>query len=160
MKLTIFPTWQELMQHKERVPEINPAAILVMLRIMQASEVIHSDIQDVLEKKHHLSEGKLRVMILLHQNPKGVTPSLLAAKAGVTKATISVMTRRMLRDGLVDVGEDPTDRRGKIFTLTEAGRAMMDQILPTHYLRISRVMGKLSEQEQKELISLLEKLST
>ena len=34
-------------------------------------------------------------MIILHQQPDGMAPSKLAARAGVTRATISVMLRRM-----------------------------------------------------------------
>ena len=35
----------------------------------------------------------------------------------------------------------------------------MEEILPPHYLRVSKLMEKLTEDEQKKLIMLLEKLS-
>ena len=35
----------------------------------------------------------------------------------------------------------------------------MEKVLPPHYLRVSKLMEKLTEAEQKELIMLLEKLS-
>jgi DNA-binding MarR family transcriptional regulator len=90
---------------------------------------------------------------------KGIAPSELAAKVGVTRATISNMLRRMERDGLVDIRPAEQDGRGKVVSLTKAGRDFMEEILPPHYLRVSKLMEKLSEAEQKELIMLLEKLS-
>jgi len=78
MKLEVMPTKKELEQHAEIIPEIKPASILAMLSIMQAYEKIKSSIQDVLEKKYQLSEGKLRIMIILHQHPEGTAPSFLA----------------------------------------------------------------------------------
>ena len=107
----------------------------------------------------HLSQGKLRVMIVLHQNPEGIAPSQLAAKTGVTRATITTMVKRMVRDGLATVVIDQEDKRGKKVSLTARGRQFMDQVLPGHYLRISTLMNRLSEDEQAELIRLLTKLS-
>jgi DNA-binding MarR family transcriptional regulator len=98
-------------------------------------------------------------MIVLHQSPQGIAPSVLAAKTGVTRATISVMIRRMVRDGEVISVSDDKDKRGKKLTLTPQGREFMDKILPNHYARISKKMGKLTESEQQDLIRLLEKLS-
>lgn len=160
MKLEVFPTREELAEHAKLIPEIDPLSVLAMLRINQASEEIRANISEIIEREYQLSEGKLRVLIVLHQNPDGMAPSALADKTGVTRATISVMTSRMARDGLVEIESDAHDKRGKILRLSESGRSFLDAILPTHYLRISRLMGKLTREEQDELIRLLQKLST
>ena len=131
-----------------------------MLRVLQASEEIRSSIEGILEEKYQISEGKLCVMIVLHQSVQGIAPSALAQKAGVTRATISAMLRRMSRDGLVYSVSDEADGRGKKITLTDKGREFLDTILPGHYLRISKLMGKLSPVEQEELICLLKKIVT
>ena len=98
------------------------------------------------------------MMIILHQMKAGVAPSKLAELAGVTRATISAMLQRMIRDGLVDSFSDEKDGRGKKVCLTSKGRSFMDEVLPEHYLRITKLMGRLSEAEQKELILLLKKI--
>ena len=69
------------------------------------------------------------------------------------------MVKRMVRDGLTTVVIDQEDKRGKKVSLTAQGRQFMDQVLPGHYLRISTLMNRLSEDEQAELIRLLTKLS-
>ena len=45
-------------------------SVLAMLRISQAAEIIRSSINDVLAKQYHLSQGKLRVAIVLHRARK------------------------------------------------------------------------------------------
>lgn len=57
MKIEAFPTREELEQHASLMPEINPPAVLAMLRIMQAAEEIRCDINDVLEK--NISSAKV-----------------------------------------------------------------------------------------------------
>ena len=160
MKREMIPSFAELERHKELVPEINPAAVIAMLRIKTVSEEIQDSILDVLQQTYHLSEGKFCALIVLHQRGgNGMAPSELAEKVGVTRATISNMLQRMERDGLVDIRPAEQDGRGKIVKLTQAGCDFMEEILPPHYLRVSRLMEKLTEDEQKKLIMLLEKLS-
>lgn len=69
-------------------------------------------------------------MIVLHQSPEGIAPSQLAEKTGVTRATITTMVKRMVRDGLTTVVIDQEDKRGKKVSLTAQGRQFMDQVLP------------------------------
>ena len=158
MKRAITPTRETLEQHAKLIPEINPSSVIAMLRVLEASSAIQHAVIDVLEREYQLSEGKLCVMIILHQTNDGVAPSKLAELAGVTRATISAMIQRMTRDGLVDSLSDATDGRAKKVCLTPKGRSFMDGVLPEHYLRITKLMGRLSEEEQKELIILLKKI--
>lgn len=156
----IIPTIDELKEHAKKIPEINPSSVIAMLIVKQVASDIQHEIFDILQEKYQLSEGKLHVMIILHQQKDLITPSSLAQKAGVTKATISIMLKRMQRDGLVNLISSNEDGRVKKVGLTENGQIMMKEILPTHYLRISKLMGKLELKEQKELIKLLQKIAS
>lgn len=159
MGFDVFPTRKELEKYAQNIPEIEPSAVLAMLRISQAAEYVRAAINDVLASHYHLSRGKLRVMFVLYQMPEGIAPSQLADRAGVTRATITTMVKRMVRDGLTEVAIDQTDKRGKKVRLMAQGREFMDDVLPDHYLRISMLMSRLSEAEQTQLIFLLTKLS-
>ena len=160
MKREMIPTFAELERHRELVPEINPAAVIAMLSIKDASEEIQESILDVLQREYHLSDGKFCTLVVLHQHSKeGIAPSVLAEKVGVTRATISTTLQRMERDGLVSVKPAESDGRGKVVRLTRQGAKFMAEILPPHYLRVSKLMEKLTEAEQKQLITLLKKLS-
>ena len=61
-------TIAELSGQAEIMPEIEPSAVMAMLGVLQAAEEIQHNIFDVLEERYQLSEGKLRVMIILYQN--------------------------------------------------------------------------------------------
>ena len=159
MKRELIPSWEELEQHRKIVPEIKPAAVIAMLEIKQVGEDIQHGIMDVLQQEYHLSEGKFCMLIVLHQNPQGIAPSTIAEKLGVTKATVSNMLMRMERDGLIVAKPSPDDARAKIICLTAQGQDFMSEILPPHYLRVTKLMERLSEAEQKELIHLLKKMS-
>lgn len=160
MKREIIPSWEELERHKKIIPEINPAAVIAMLGIKAMGEEIQQAILDVLMQEHHLSEGKFCALIVLHQHGKsGIAPSVLAEKVGVTRATISTMLQRLEREEMVVMRPAKQDGRGKIAVLTEKGVAFMEKILPPHYLRVTKLMEKLTEDEQKELIRLLNKMA-
>lgn len=160
MKREMIPSREELERHQKLVPEINPSAVIAMLGIRTAAEEIQQSIMSVLQKRYNLSEGKFCALIVLHQHgAAGVAPSGLAAKIGVTRATISNMLQRLEREGLVELRPAAQDGRGKIAALTAAGERYMEEILPTHYLRITRLMERLDEGEQRELIRLLRKLN-
>ena len=159
MKRENLPTWQELEAHKKTIPEIHPAAVIAMLEIKQAAEDIQASILSVLQRDYHLSEGKFCTLIVLHQHPEGITPSTLAEKVGVARATISTMLQRLERSGEVRVEARSEDGRGKLVRLTAQGRAFMQEVLPPHYLRVSKLMEKLTQAEQEELIRLLRKLA-
>ena len=118
MKRENLPTWQELEAHKKTIPEIHPAAVIAMLEIKQAAEDIQASILSVLQRDYHLSEGKFCTLIVLHQHPEGITPSTLAEKVGVARATISTMLQRLEQAGDVVIEEDPQDRRSKRVRLT------------------------------------------
>ena len=160
MKREIIPDWEELERHKRIIPEINPAAVMAMLEIKAVGEKIQQSILDVLMQENHLSEGKFCTMIVLHQQGRsGAAPSFLAEKVGVTRATISTMLQRLERENMVIMRPAEQDGRGKIAVLTEKGASFMEKILPPHYLRVSKLMEKLTENEQKELIRLLRKMA-
>lgn len=156
----MIPTWDELERHKKIIPEINPAAVIAMLNIKAIGEEIQESIMDVLQRKYHLSEGRFCTLIVLHQHGKtGIAPSALAEHVGVTRATISNTLQRLERDGFVSMRPAEKDGRGKIAMLTQKGFDFMQEILPPHYLRVTKLMQKLTAEEQEELARLLTKLA-
>lgn len=153
-----FPTREALRKFAKQIPEINVSAVELLLQFLQTSFEIQHYIFDILERNYKLSEGKLGVMIILYQSSDGISPSKLAEKACVTRATISAMLQRMSRDGLACSFSALKDGRGKVVALTEKGRVFMDQILPQHFLRTARLMNNLTEEEQNTLVYLLKKI--
>ncbi|BEU87064.1 transcriptional regulator YetL [Selenomonas sp. TAMA-11512] len=158
MELGVLPTLEELEQMQKRIPELVPSAVLSMLEVMQAVEKIQRQISDVLEREYHVSEGKLRLLIVLYQTEGTMKPSALAKRIGVTKATISGLLHRLERDMLISRSVAAEDHRSNEVRLTGEGRSFIERIMPEHYLRISNLMGRLTEEEQETLMRLAQKL--
>jgi MarR family 2-MHQ and catechol resistance regulon transcriptional repressor len=55
----------------------------------------------------------------------------------------------------------PEDRRMLTIQLTEEGLAMLERAMPEHFRRIQEFMSRanLSKEEQKQLVTLLDKVS-
>jgi MarR family 2-MHQ and catechol resistance regulon transcriptional repressor len=97
----------------------------------------------VLESLHHLGP--------MHQNVLGV--KLLRSDSNVTMVVDNLEKR-----GLVQRQRDPADRRAIIVFLTDAGRALIEQIFPPHVAAVVREMSVLTPEEQEMLGRLCRKL--
>ncbi len=159
MARIVIPTREELDLLARRNPHIRPSEVLAMLRVVRAAEEVQEAVLEGLTRRFGISGGKFGVLLILYLKERDLAPSDLARIAGVTRATISMMLSRMKRDGLVTEVADEKDGRQKHIHLTEAGRALMEELLPVHYQQVSQLMGKLTVDEQEELIRLLTKIT-
>ena len=115
--------------------------------------------QQAFYDRFELSEGKLVVLLLLHQAPHyRLTPSALAEAAGVTRATITGLLSGLERSGLVKRTEHPEDGRMFSIELTEAALDLFEQMMPERFNHIREFMSALTEEEQHQLRALLEKM--
>lgn len=67
-------------------------------------------------------------VLQLATEPNGIRPSELAKELQVSASSITRQAQALQKDGKVDIAEDPTDRRGYLITITEAGRAELREI--------------------------------
>mgnify|MGYP003419316944 FL=1 len=106
-------------------------------------------------KPYHLSEGKFVLVILLQAEPEGLSPNVLAQRAGVTRATIAGLLDGVERDALVARESSLADRRMITVQLTAAGQRRATDLGATHTAWIISLMGKLEPDEKAQLGALL-----
>jgi DNA-binding MarR family transcriptional regulator len=82
----------------------------------------------------------------------------LAASLGVAPPSATAMADTLVAEGLVARGPDPVDRRGVRLRLTSKGRALMRAGLKHMSGQLSEMFGRLSADEQKDLIGIFKKL--
>ncbi|MDO5643292.1 MAG: MarR family transcriptional regulator [Paracoccus sp. (in: a-proteobacteria)] len=104
---------------------------------------------------HQLSESRFLLLSLLRSDPDGLAPHLLAARAGVTRATMTGLLDGMAKDGLLDRSHDSADRRRIIIRLTPEGRGLADQLCDEHQGWIASLAGGLSTADRTALRQLL-----
>ncbi|MBC7835785.1 MAG: MarR family transcriptional regulator [Phycisphaerales bacterium] len=137
------------MAHSKRYPGVEPAAIeafLVLLRV--ASDVLDS-LDRFLNQEHNLSQGRFTVLMILNRNPEvGLSPSDLAVRAGVTRATMTGLLDGLERESLILRTQHTEDRRMVTVRLTEQGTQRLAAMLPDYFVRIGTLMAGLGEREQ------------
>ena len=65
---------------------------------------------------------------------------------------------RLERAGLIERRKHPSDRRGVLVALTDAGFALIDGIMASHVANMRGLLAGLDETEQTQLFDLLGKL--
>ena len=81
--------------------------------------------------------------------------------AGALMLTSSGTTKRLDRleqAGLITRGPDPEDRRATLITLTDAGLKLIDRATEAHLENERRLLGALTDADQRRLADLLRKL--
>lgn len=75
----------------------------------------------------------------------------------VTGANITCVADNLEKEGLIKRVHSKEDRRVVLAELTSSGKQKIEQILPAYKENILSAASKLTEEEQKEVIQLLEK---
>lgn len=110
-----------------------------------------------------IKEGGLTVSqfavleVLYHKGDLRV--SEIIEKILATGGNMTVVIDNLEREHLVKRSIDPTDKRANIIQLTSKGHNLMSQIFPNHEENINTIFSVLSDDEKRELIRLLKKLS-
>jgi DNA-binding MarR family transcriptional regulator len=147
-----LPTSKSLERFVKRYPDADISAISDFVNILRAS----SDISTALDKllgKHELLQGRWWVLVLLmRQDDLTSTPTDLAEKAGVTKATMTGFIDGLVKEGLVTRITDDVDRRKLLIKLTDNGQHKLDMVLPDYYKKVSALMSLLNADQRKNLL--------
>ena len=98
------------------------------------------------------------LMQLLQAKDDCLTPAECAARSGVTRGTITGLLDGLERDGWVIRQPYKRDRRRLMIELTQSGRQRLEEMLPDHFCRTSRLMTQFTNSEKKALMELLAKL--
>ena len=155
-----LPRYEMLQEKAKRYPELDASAVdatLVLLRV--ASDVFEG--MGAHLGRHDVSQGRFMVLVLLDRcsHGEGILPSEIAEQLGVTRATVTGLLDGLEKETLISRTMHPDDRRAFCIELTPKGREFLAAMLPEHYRRIAGLMAHLSQNEQRQLVKLLSKVS-
>lgn len=155
LQLRDLPTPEILAKFAERYPDADVTAIASFLHLLRVATDL-SQALDTCLSKHDLLQGRWWVLILLmREESLSSTPSLLAEKIGVTRATMTGLIDSLEQGGLIKRVFDKTDRRSVIIKLTAAGQAKLDVVMPDYYRRLRQCMQGLDEANRTQLHHIL-----
>lgn len=97
------------------------------------------------------------LIVLAEQGPQDQVS--LGGETALDRTTITVVVRNLEERGLILRDKSGRDQRSKIVSITAAGQALLNQVLPAVQHAQDRIMAPLTPEEGAQLLNLLEKLA-
>jgi DNA-binding MarR family transcriptional regulator len=111
-----------------------------------------------------ISRSQWGVLRILQRAERTGSPGLRLVDLGerllVRPPSVTGLISRLERLGYVVRNSSTDDLRGREVSLTADGRDLITRVLQNHAAQIAAVMGGLDLQEQKQLLTLLERLGS
>jgi DNA-binding MarR family transcriptional regulator len=146
-------------QWRAERPDLDPSPIGIVGRVSRLARELEARLEPVY-KAHGLEPGWHDVLATLRRTgpdprlrPTDLTNATMLTSSGTTKRL-----DKLEQEGLIRREADPSDRRGTLITLTDAGRALIDSVTAAHLANEARLISALDADEQSTLADLLRKL--
>jgi DNA-binding MarR family transcriptional regulator len=127
---------------------------------LRAHATITRRLEAELVAEHELPLPSYDVLVQLSEAPeRRLRMTELADRVLLSRSGLTRLADRLERDGLISRQACPSDARGTLAVLTDAGLARLQAAWPTHRRGVAEhVTGRLSKEEVSELNRLLGKL--
>lgn len=125
------------------------------LRRAQAS--VFSDFNQAMAD-NKITPGQYGVLALIDANP-GLNQTALSKAMGIERSTMVAVIDHLEKRNLVARHNSPTDKRSYALGLTETGQDMLKHITKKVLEHEKKITEKLSDEENRTLISLLKKVA-
>ncbi|MGO4447396.1 MarR family winged helix-turn-helix transcriptional regulator [Phyllobacterium sp. TAF24] len=141
-------------------PDLPALPMEVFGRLSDASERVLRDHMNPLFAQAGLQPGEFDVLATLRRSgePYLLSPTRLYEAAMISSGGMTNRLDRLERAGFVERRPDPSDRRGKLIALTDAGKRVIDETIGRHVANEERILSALTPDEQQTLNTLLRKL--
>ncbi|WP_050616637.1 MarR family winged helix-turn-helix transcriptional regulator [Bacillus testis] len=124
--------------------------------MMRSSQTVQDKIKNDMNQ-YGLNPTEFSVLELLYH--KGDQPiQHIGKKILLASSSITYVVDKLEKKEYVVRKACPTDRRVIFASITEKGRAFMEDVFPKHTEVIEDIFGDLSEEQVEELIILLKKI--
>ncbi|MBD3635665.1 MAG: MarR family transcriptional regulator [Methylophaga sp.] len=159
LELKDLPDAHILKKFADRYPDADIDRVIQFLTFLRVATDLSNGLDRYLNA-HALLQGRWWVLVLLMREDDACSsPSKLAEKAGVSRATMTGLIDGLQRDKLVSRMVSPKDRRQSLVKLTSKGQAKLDEVMPEYYRRVRQLMTALTDEEGDMLMQVLMKLN-
>lgn len=148
---------QDLIGYIDAYSFIELSSGKTIINILKTERIMRM-VYDKLFEKYNISEPKFFVIMLLSNNPSGISFSELGKTMMVSRANMTTLIGRMEKENLVERQKNTSDKRSVKAYLTEEGQQLFDEIKYLHKEFSERMTKALSEDEKNILNDLLKKI--
>jgi DNA-binding MarR family transcriptional regulator len=107
---------------------------------------------------HGLTPGQSRALSVLAREDRPVRMAELADLLRVVPRSATGVVDGLVEAGLVRRDTDPDDRRSVLVSLTDGGRARLEDIAAARRATAEDLFGALPEEDRRRLLRLLERV--
>jgi len=116
---------------------------------LDATQLLFSSVEGQLQRESGIPHGYYEILVRLSEAPgRALRMSQLAEASTSSKSRLSHAVARLEERGWVQRLDCPTDRRGQVAQLTEAGFAALEAAAPGHVEQVRRSLFDLLTAEQ------------
>jgi DNA-binding MarR family transcriptional regulator len=151
-----------LQQALEQFPELDISAIEAHAALDHTVDIINGSVFAPLQE-YGISRGRFNILMHLSieemLSNEAPSPSGIAENLGVTRATMTQLLDGLEHDQMIERRNVGHDRRAQAIYLTDEGRRLFSQIIPSISRNIAQIFAPLTPVERQTLIGLLSKLT-
>jgi MarR family 2-MHQ and catechol resistance regulon transcriptional repressor len=135
------------------------ALISTFGRLLEVQSRLERRLGAELEARCDLPHAWFEVLVRLGRSEAGrLTMGSLAEQVSLTTGGVTRLVDRMEAAGYVERVPCPTDRRVAYASLTDTGRAKLDEAAPVHAANLRSVFAGFDDEERSTLDALLDRL--
>ncbi|MGV9561368.1 MarR family winged helix-turn-helix transcriptional regulator [Streptomyces sp. NPDC003480] len=138
-------------------PDIDTAPMEIIGRVNRCAALLQQA-EDAPLRRAGLTRPEFDVLGTLRRTGHELTPGEIARETFSSGAAVTKRLKQLTERGLVERRGDTRDRRVAHVRLTEAGRDLVDAILPEQLTYETAVLSGLDDQEQSQLAAILGEL--
>lgn len=142
-------------------PDLDTTAMGVIGRLHRLADALHDELRPVFERAG-LTDGDFDCLAALRRagKPFALTPGQLAETTMITSGTVTKRVDRLVAAELVTRERVEHDGRVRRIALTEAGQALVDEVVEAHFANEDRLLAGFSDIERARLTRLLTQWTT
>ncbi|MFJ6725498.1 MULTISPECIES: MarR family winged helix-turn-helix transcriptional regulator [unclassified Streptomyces] len=144
-------------QWRDVRPDLDTAPMEIIGRVNRCAALLQQA-EDAPLRRAGLSRPEFDLLGALRRTGHELTPGELARETFSSGAAVTKRLKQLTERGLVERRGDTRDRRVAHLSLTDAGRTLVDSVLPEQLAYESAVLSALDGDRQDELAGLLGEL--
>lgn len=133
-------------------------ALRLWLRLLTCSQLIERHVRSRLRSRFGITLPRFDLMSQLERHPEGLKMNELSRRMMVTGGNITGIVDQLVKEGLVERLDEPSDRRAWRVRLTRAGDKAFAEMARAHEEWVVELLGGFSRRDTEALMQLLARL--
>lgn len=147
-----------LSEASSRVPDLDTDAMHLVLSLHRIINLMIYDLESTVHRPHGWSWAGFRVLFILWVCGPS-EGNQIAARTGMSRAAVSYIANTLERDGMVQKEASPSDGRAVVLSLTPSGQKRFTKAFAGQNRREQQWSSLLDDNERKQLLALMDKLT-